>query len=94
MDRLFGFDKPSDQKGLALVATIYNPAELAVIKTVLDDAEIPFLAKDRGSGGMVKVVMGFSVYGTDIFVREQDAEVAMALLSPAEDDGEEGDNND
>jgi hypothetical protein len=43
---------------------------------------------------MVKVVMGFSVYGTDIFVREQDAEVAMALLSPAEDDGEEGDNND
>ena len=94
MDRLFGFDKPSDQKGLALVATIYNPAELAVIKTVLDDAEIPFLAKDRGSGGMVKIVMGFSVYGTDIFVREQDREVALALLSPVEGNEEREENDD
>ena len=90
---MFGFDKPSDQKGLALVATIYNPAELAVIKTVLDDAEIPFLAKDRGAGGMVKVVMGFSVYGTDIFVREEDKEVALALLTPA-DDAQEEENDD
>ncbi len=84
MDRFFGLDSASEQKGLALVATIYNPAELAVIQTVLNDAEIPFLAKDRGAGGMMKVVMGYSVYGTDIFVREEDAEVAMELLSPAE----------
>ncbi|MBE6577414.1 MAG: DUF2007 domain-containing protein [Ruminococcaceae bacterium] len=92
MDRIFGLDSASNQEGLALVATIYNPAELAVIQTVLNSAEIPFLAKDRGAGGMVKVVMGYSVYGTDIFVREEDAEVAMELLTPVEDiDGEQND---
>ena len=42
---------------------------------------------------MVKVVMGFSVYGTDIFVREEDKEVALALLTPA-DDAQEEENDD
>lgn len=93
MDTLFGFDRASKQEGLEVVATVYSPEELAIIKTVLDAAEIPFLAKERGAGGIVKVVMGYSLYGTDIFVREEDAEVAIALLTPAdgEEDGEEND---
>ncbi len=95
MDTLFGLERASEQKGLSLVATVYSPAELAVIKGILDDAGIPYLAKERGAGGVVKVVMGFSIYGTDIFVREQDAEEATALISyPCEDGGEEEQNND
>ena len=93
MDRFFGFDSASKQEGLALVATIYNPTELAVIKTVLDAAEIPFLAKERGAGGATKVIMGYSLYGTDIFVREEDAEVAMELLTPVDDGGAEDEND-
>jgi hypothetical protein len=93
MDRFFGLDNASNQEGLTLVATIYNPAELAVIQTVLDSAEIPFLVKERGAGGVVKVIMGYSLYGTDIFVREEDAEVAMALLSPADVTEDEGEND-
>ncbi len=92
MDSFFGLDSASKQEGLALVATIYNPAELAVIGSVLNSANIPFLAKDRGAGGMMKVVMGYSLYGTDIFVREEDAEMALELLAPVED--AEGEQND
>ena len=93
MDAIFGFDRPSKQEGLVSVAVVYSPEELAVIKTVLDSAEIPFLAKDRGSGGLVRVVMGHSLYGTDIFVREEDAEVASALLVPVDDTEDEQEND-
>ena len=86
MDKIFGLDSASNQEGLALVATVFNPSELIVIKSILDDANIPFLAKDRGAGGPVKVIMGYSIYGTDIFVREEDAETALVLLTPPDED--------
>ena len=80
MDRLFGLDSVSSHdEGLELLMTVYDPAELMVAQSVLKDAEIPFLCKDRGSGGMVKVIAGYSVMGTDVFVRAEHAEVARAL---------------
>ncbi len=97
MDTLFGLDKASEQKGLALVATVFSPAELAVVESILRDADIPYLAKERGAGGAIKIVMGFSMYGTDIFVRENDVETAVALLAPTDkdqEDEEDGYNND
>ena len=81
MDRLFGLDSVSSHdEGLELLMTVYDPAELMVAQSVLKDAEIPFLCKDRGSGGMMKIIAGYSVMGTDIFVPEEVLEHATELL--------------
>lgn len=90
MDNLFGLDKVSaHDKDLELLTTAYDPTYLAIVKSILDDAKIPYLAKDRGSGAAVRVIMGFSMFGADIFVPKELYETASALISPAETDGNE-----
>ena len=82
MDRIFGLDSVSaHDEGLELLTTVYDPAELAVITSILEGEKIPYLAKDRGAGGLIKIVAGYSVFGTDIFVLSECLEVATALLS-------------
>ena len=91
MDSFFGFDKVSaHDEGQELLMTVYNPSELAVVQSILRDAEIPFLAKDRGAGGSMKIIEGYSVFGTDIFVLAEHLETAKAIFESAElvsDDG-------
>lgn len=80
MDRIFGLDSVSyHEQGLEHIATVYDPTSLMIMESILKDAQIPYLLKDRGSGGMVKVIAGYSVMGTDVFVRAEHAEVARAL---------------
>ena len=43
---------------------------------------IPYLVKNRGSGTVVKVITGFSVFGADIFVLKEDIEKAKELIRP------------
>ena len=85
MDSFFGFDKVSaHDEGQELLMTVYNPSELAVVESILRDAEIPFIAKDRGAGGTMKIIAGYSVFGTDIFVLAEHLEVARAIFESTE----------
>ena len=93
MDSFFGFDKVSahDDK-VELLLTVYEPSELLVIESILKDAGIPYFCKDRGAGGLIKIVAGYSVFGTDVFVLKEHFEVAKAIFESAElvyDDVEE-----
>lgn len=97
---LFGLDEASSHdEGQALLTTVYDPIELQVILGILDGAEIPFLIKDRGAGGVSRIIMGYSISGTDIFVPESALDEAEALITPVfeadagEDEGadEDGD---
>jgi len=49
---------------------VSNASQLdaTMICALLEDAKIPFFIKDRGSGGYLKIYMGFTVYGQDIYV--------------------------
>ena len=90
MDKLFGLDKVSaHDKELELLTTAYDPTYLAIIESILTDAEIPYLKKDRGSGAAVRVIMGYSMFGTDVFVLKEHFETASALIAPAEADENE-----
>ena len=87
MDSLFGLDTPSlCEEGLEHLTTAFTPEELLVLESILRDAEIPYLRKDRGSGTTVKVIMGYSIFGTDLYVRSEDLETALALLAPVEEE--------
>ncbi len=88
MDRLFGLDRPAHaDEGLVLVGTYFDNATLSVALSILTEANISYLQKERGAGGAVRILAGYNMFGTDVFVREEDAETALDLLTP--EDGEE-----
>lgn len=85
MDRFFGFDKVSaHDDNVELLLTVYDPAQLVVIESILKDAEIPYLCRERGAGGMMKVIAGYSVFGTDVFVLKEHLDTAKAILQSDE----------
>ena len=90
MDRFFGLDRVSPHDdSLALLVTVYDNTLLPVYESILRDAEIPYLIKERGSGSAVKVIMGFSMFGSDVFVLREHLETAQALIAPQEIDEDE-----
>ncbi len=93
MDSFFGLDRVSPHDdSLALLTTVYDNSLLMILESILKDAEIPYLKKERGSGTSMKVIAGFSVFGTDLFVLKEHLETAQALITPQEpEDGEEED---
>ena len=93
MDNLFGLDHPAQQKDLALLRTFFDDVSVNMAKELLADEQIPFLAKDRGTGTAMRVITGFSIYGVDFFVLPADLERASALLdalfTPVEQESED-----
>ncbi len=83
---LFGLDKPRHrEEGTALLTTVRDNVGLAVVRSLLDGAEIPYIIKERGAGSSVKIIVGFSMFGTDIFVPESRLEEALALITPPDE---------
>ena len=82
MDRIFGLDRPANDKSLTHLCTFHDPVSLAIAEEMLTEAQLPFLKKERGSGGAVRLITGFQSFGTDLFVRPEDAEKAAELLVP------------
>ena len=87
MDHLFGLDRPVHvDEGLVLVGTYFDNATLSVALSVLNEANIPYLQKERGAGGAMRILAGYNMFGTDVFVREEDAETALDLLTPEDEE--------
>ena len=81
MDHLFGLDKPAAcDEFTAHLTTVHDNAELCVVRSILEGEKIPYRVRERGSGGMVKVIAGYSMYGTDIFVPKDMLSAAEELL--------------
>ena len=94
MDFLFGLDKSNPpMKDLELLVTVNDRIYQSIVESVLTDNEIPFLSKERGSGSAVKVITGFSLFGTDIFVSKTDLERAAELLEQLNTAADECDEN-
>ena len=90
MDRLFGLDHSQPQnEDLELLTTVYSQPELLVVQSILTDAEIPFLVKERGTGNTMKIIAGFSVFGSDVYVLREQLDTAAALLSAVPEAEEE-----
>lgn len=86
MDRLFGFDRVSrHDDNVELLTTVYDNVQLSVLRSILDGEGIAYLIKERASGSSVKVITGFSMYGTDVFVHKDRLEEAKELLAAMSD---------
>ena len=98
MDSLFGLDRPASyDEYTAHLTTVHDPVELGIVRSILDAEKIPYRVRERGSGGIVKVIAGYSMYGTDIFVPAEVLPAAQELLDAyrngviVEEDGEDTD---
>lgn len=90
MDRLFGLDSPAlKDEGVALLATLYDDVSIAIYEDILRDAAIPFLRKDRGAGGAMRIIMGGSLSAADIYVPADRLGEALALFAADESDESE-----
>ena len=90
MDSLFGLDHTHPQnEDLTLLTTVYDPSALMILQSILTDAQIPYLTKERGTGNSMKIIAGFSVFGTDVYVLKEHLETATALITPTEEQEED-----
>lgn len=81
MDSFFGLDKvASHDDSVAHLTTVHNEVELAIVRSILEGENIPYQVRERGSGSLVKVIAGYSMFGTDIFVPVALEEQAKELL--------------
>ncbi len=86
MDTFFGLDKVSaHDENTAHLTTVHNPVELSIVQSILEGEGIPYVVRDRGSGNVVKVIAGYSMFGSDIFVPTAMEEQAKALLEAYRD---------
>ena len=84
-EKLFGLDQPkAPDEGTALLVTVYDNVQLSMVRSLLEAESIPYLIRERGSGSAVKIVMGVSSFGSDVYVPaskiEQATDAIAALL--------------
>ena len=60
--------------------SISNEIELGMIKEILDDNNIPYIIKNHGSGGYIRIITGGSSFATDVMVKESDFDKSNNLL--------------
>ena len=71
---------------------IYSAADsiqAGIVKELLYQNVIESLSKSAGDGDFLNAYMGFSVYGSDIYVDEKDAQKALELLTLFEEENTE-----
>ena len=62
------------------LTSVANEIEADLIINLLKIYHIPCLQKSIGTGGYMRVTMGFSIYGIDLYVDESDYEKALHYL--------------
>lgn len=63
------------------LTSVATKLEAEMIGTLLEENGISCYIKDLEAGGYMNIYMGFSVYGSELYVRESDLETAKALLN-------------
>lgn len=93
MDAFFGLNKTHPGvKNVKLLTTVYDNGSFAIIRSLLDGENIPYITKDRGAGEVVKILTGMPLFGTDIYVPEDCYDFAVELITANEEFcGEEDD---
>ena len=81
MDKFFGLDKVSaHDENAAHLTTVHNQVELSIVRSILEGEGIPYSTRERGSGSVVTVIAGYSMFGTDVFGPKTMLEQAAELL--------------
>ena len=78
---LFGLKKAKkSDDSMELLVTTHDNIELSILKSILEGEGIPYMVHDRGTGSAMRIIAGYSMFGTDIYVPKNVVESAKALL--------------
>ena len=79
---LFGLSKAKNKEkdGMELLVTTHDNIEQGILESILEGEQIPYMVHDRGSGGAMRIIAGYSFMGTDIYVPEEMLAQAQELL--------------
>lgn len=69
-----------DNINIVKLKSISNDIELNMIKEILSNNDIPYIVKDYGSGGYMRIISGISLQETDVMIAKSDLEKAKNLL--------------
>lgn len=70
----------SENKEPILLISLSDDIQVALVKEMLRDNDIPTLVRDHLLGGYMKVVMGFSGFYKDIYVSEDNYKAAKEII--------------
>ena len=90
---LFGLEKNHKiayGDDVVLLTTVYDVAMLGMVRGLLEDEGIPYLIHERATGSAMRIMTGFSMCGTDIFVPKEAEETARDLITGLNLDGGSG----
>lgn len=73
--------KDEDTLQLELLKVVYDNFELGTITALLSENNIPYILKDQGTGGYMRIIGGKSLYGTEILVEESFFEKANEIVN-------------
>jgi hypothetical protein len=72
-----------------MLKSVGSVVEAELIANLLRNSNIPALRKSTGVGGYMNIYMGYSVFGEEIYVDENDYEKALEILKELDDYEEE-----
>ena len=72
--------RKNDEVNIIKLRSTSNEMELNMMKAILDDNNIPYIIKNHGAGGHMRIIGGRSLFGTDVMVEENDFDRANDLL--------------
>lgn len=74
---------------LVALANLQTQMEAEMVMDILQQEGIAVMTKDEGTGGYMKIYMGFSIYGETLYVYDYDypraREIMLALQQNSED---------
>ncbi|MFA5576708.1 MAG: DUF2007 domain-containing protein [Tissierellaceae bacterium] len=70
-----------DSLELVLIRRVYDNFELGMITAILSENSIPYILKDMGTGGYMRIIGGQSLYGTEILVEESFFDKASEIVA-------------
>ena len=69
----------NESEDVAHLAHIDDSMTDAILCEILRDNDIPYMKKERSGGLATSVIMGFNVFGSDIYVAREKLEIAREL---------------
>ncbi|MDO4943345.1 MAG: DUF2007 domain-containing protein [Lachnospiraceae bacterium] len=61
--------------------SLQNTLQFRELMNVLEQEHIPCYSKESGSGEYLKIAYGFSFYGTDLYIDDENQKQAKSLLN-------------
>ena len=83
--------KQYDEIQLIKLITVRNSYELGIVESILKDNEIPYIPKEEGASGYLRITTGGVFNSVDIMVEQTQYQKAKDLVEPIfmEETGEE-----